>query len=57
MLIAIIIFAVLFFAIALCGANDYSEPQNVNRCVICGRIIPEGTQFCPQCERKINNGK
>ena len=23
---------------------------NVNRCVCCGEIIPEGRQVCPNCE-------
>lgn len=22
-----------------------------DRCVICGKIIPEGRQVCPECER------
>ena len=26
--------------------------QNVNRCVCCGEIIPEGRQVCPTCEDK-----
>lgn len=25
--------------------------MNNNRCVICNRIIPEGRQLCPTCER------
>lgn len=25
-----------------------------NRCVCCGRIIPEGRQVCPVCEQKAN---
>lgn len=25
---------------------------NVDRCVCCGEIVPEGRQICPQCERK-----
>ena len=24
--------------------------QNVNRCVCCGEIIPEGRQVCPNCK-------
>lgn len=24
--------------------------DNVNLCVVCGEIIPEGRQVCPQCE-------
>ncbi|MBR1750943.1 MAG: hypothetical protein IJ740_08725 [Ruminococcus sp.] len=23
-----------------------------DRCVICGNIIPEGTEICPQCYKK-----
>ena len=30
------------------GGNNMSE----NRCVCCGAIIPEGTQVCPNCEKK-----
>ena len=58
MLAAIFVFAivVLVFAVALCGANDDSY-ENVNRCVMCGAVIPEGTQYCKVCERKINDGK
>lgn len=26
--------------------------MNDNRCVCCGRIIPEGRQVCPICEQK-----
>ena len=26
--------------------------MNENRCVICGAIIPEGRQVCPNCEKK-----
>lgn len=28
--------------------------KNENTCVICGEVIPEGRQVCPNCERKIN---
>lgn len=23
-----------------------------NRCVICGAVVPEGRQVCPECEEK-----
>lgn len=26
-----------------------------NTCVICGRVIPEGRQVCPVCEKKSND--
>lgn len=29
--------------------------DNVNRCVVCGEIIPEGRQVCPQCESDLAN--
>ena len=29
--------------------------MNDNRCVCCGRVIPEGRQVCPICEK--NAGK
>lgn len=34
-----------------------SDP-NVNRCVCCGEIIPEGLQVCSSCEQKqrLGNG-
>lgn len=28
---------------------------NVNRCVYCGEIIPEGRQVCPNCERILTD--
>lgn len=28
--------------------------KNVDRCVICGEIIPEGRQVCPQCYENYN---
>ena len=36
--------------------NDYEKPvtDNTDRCVICGRPIPEGRQVCIECERKVN---
>lgn len=27
-----------------------TKPENVDRCIICGEIIPEGRQVCPICE-------
>ena len=29
----------------------------MNCCVICGAIIPEGVQVCPNCQREINDEK
>ena len=29
--------------------------MNDNRCVCCGRIIPEGRQVCPVCEEKAKH--
>ena len=28
-----------------------------NRCVCCARIIPEGRQVCPNCERMVSMAK
>jgi RNA polymerase subunit RPABC4/transcription elongation factor Spt4 len=25
----------------------------MNTCIMCGAIIPEGRQVCPQCEEKV----
>ena len=30
--------------------------MNENRCVMCGDIIPEGREYCPNCEAKVNEG-
>ena len=30
------------------------EDMNVNRCVCCGTIIPEGRQVCPSCIAAVN---
>lgn len=27
--------------------------NSAESCVCCGRIIPEGRQVCPNCERKV----
>ena len=27
--------------------------ENVNRCVICNNVIPEGRHVCPLCEKKV----
>ena len=27
--------------------------DNANHCVMCDATIPEGTQVCPTCERKV----
>ena len=29
----------------------------MNYCVMCGAIIPEGVQVCPNCQREISNEK
>lgn len=29
--------------------NELDNMSNVNRCICCGEIIPEGIQICPQC--------
>ena len=31
--------------------------MNNNRCVICGAIIPDGTQVCPNCKTDVENDK
>ena len=28
--------------------------ENVDRCVVCGEIIPEGTQICKNCQNRID---
>ena len=33
-------------------ADGERREDNVNRCVCCGAIVPEGTQVCPTCIRK-----
>lgn len=30
--------------------------MSVDRCVMCGEIIPEGRQVCPDCQRRVNEG-
>lgn len=32
------------------GFRQAEQPENAERCVVCGEIIPEGRQVCPQCE-------
>ena len=33
----------------------FIEEENVDRCVVCGTVIPEGRRVCPKCERGANN--
>lgn len=33
--------------------NRLNDDTNVNRCVCCGEIIPEGLQVCANCEQRI----
>ncbi len=51
MLIAIFMAAIFFFiwALSICGANG----ENAEHCVMCGEVIPEGRQVCPNCEREV----
>lgn len=28
-----------------------------DRCVMCGKLVPEGSMVCSICVKKINNGK
>ena len=68
-IITIIIIAVIALFIAIYSAlimaskeDDKCEINigNINTCVCCGQIIPEGRQVCPNCEgdaeskRRIN---
>ena len=40
------------------GHHQLDNDPNVNRCVCCGEIIPEGLQVCSSCEQKqrLGNG-
>lgn len=29
--------------------------EDTNRCICCGEIIPEGTQFCKKCDEESYN--
>lgn len=45
----------LWYAICnLKGTSGYVY-VNVNCCVCCGAIIPEGRQVCPNCERTLTD--
>ena len=33
------------------GTHEYFTPDNCNRCITCGAIIPEGRHICLTCER------
>jgi len=35
--------------------NGPQEKQNVDTCVMCGRVVPEGTQVCRMCRLKVSN--
>jgi hypothetical protein len=35
--------------------NGPRKKQDVDTCVMCGRIVPEGTQVCRMCRLKVSN--
>ena len=37
--------------------NNVIKNSSVDRCVMCGSIVPEGRQVCLKCERKVMNMK
>lgn len=37
---------------SFCGAKMDKISENVNRCVVCGDVIPEGRMVCGMCEKK-----
>lgn len=37
-----------------CGAR-MDTTQNIETCLFCGEIIPEGRQVCPICERRYDD--
>lgn len=41
----------LFIAVVVEGRGN--AMNNVDTCVMCGAIVPEGRQVCPICENKI----
>ena len=42
----------LWYAICCIKGTSGFVYVNVNRCVCCGAIIPEGRQVCPICEKE-----
>lgn len=39
------------------GFRFITLPENENRCVVCGEIIPEGRQVCPVCCKKMDDNR
>lgn len=37
-----------------CG-RFLAENYNMDVCAVCGEIIPEGRQVCPNCEKEVDN--
>ena len=37
---------------ACAGELAERKPRNDDTCVMCGRVIPEGRQVCPVCEKR-----
>ncbi len=33
------------------------QAAGVDRCVLCGQVIPEGRQVCPECIEKYGGGR
>lgn len=42
--------AIRKYKIKLLYKKLYNLDEDINRCVCCGEVIPEGRQVCPKCE-------
>ena len=47
----------LLYSVFCYVPGEGSRSENVDRCVSCGEIIPEGRWVCPNCERKAKGKK
>ena len=55
--IGVTILGMLLYSVFCYMPSEGSRSENVDRCVSCGEIIPEGRWVCPNCERKVKEKK
>ena len=55
--IGVAILIMLLYSVLCYVPGNESRKENIDRCVCCGEIVPEGRWVCPNCERKVKEKK
>ena len=47
------VIAVFTYALIVAAGQEERTRENVDRCVCCGEIVPEGRMICGKCEQNM----